>query len=100
MNKINKRSLAAGWAIVALVAANTAWAAADPAPAAAAAPMQASGKVHAVDVVNQVIKMEGGQFYVVPASINLAEIKEGDQIVLSGEKDAFGRLQVKTVTKK
>lgn len=88
--------------VAALLAANVAWAAdAAPAPAApAAAPVQVTGKVHAVDVVNQVIKMEGGQFYLVPASINLTELKEGDQIVLSGEKDAFGALKVKTVTKK
>lgn len=98
MNK-GKLAIATGWLAAAVLAANVTWAAADPAPAAAA-PMQVTGKVHAVDVVNQVIKMEGGQYYVVPASINLSELKEGDQIVLSGEKDAVGRIQVKTVTKK
>ncbi len=97
MSKARKLSVVACWAMAALVTANMAWAAADPAPAA---PMQVTGKVHAVDVVNQVIKMDGGQYYVVPASINLADIKEGDQLVLSGEKDATGKLQVKTVTKK
>ncbi len=84
-----------------LLTANLVWAAEAPAPAApAAAPVQATGKVRAIDPVNLVIKMEGGDFYLVPASINLADFKEGDQIVLSGEKDAFGRLQVKSVTKK
>lgn len=97
MNKMIKLPVLAAWAMAALVAANLAWAAADPAPAA---PAQVTGKVHAVDVVNQVIKMEGGQYYVVPASVNLTEIKEGDQVVLSGEKDSTGKLQVKTVTKK
>lgn len=97
MNQMKKLSVSASWAMAALMAAHMAWAAADPAPAA---PQQVTGKVHAVDAVNLVIKLEGGQYYVVPASINLSELKEGDQIVLSGEKDANGRLQVKSVTKK
>lgn len=99
MNTIYKHSLAAGLAMMALVAAYPAGAAEAPAPVAAA-PMQASGKVHAVDVVNLVIKMEGGQFYLVPPSIDLTALKEGDQITLTGEKDANGRMVVKSVTKK
>ena len=97
MSKMKKLSVSASWAMAALMAANMAWAAADPAPAA---PLQVTGKVHAVDVVNQVIKMDGGQYYVVPASINLTELKEGDQVTLSGDKDANGRIQVKSVSKK
>lgn len=98
MNKA-KLAVATVWVAATLSAANVAWAAADPAPPAPV-PMQVTGKVHAIDVVNLVIKLEGGQYYVVPSSINLTELKEGDQIVLNGEKDAFGGLRVKTVTKK
>ena len=100
MNKMKTLPVMASLVAAMLLTANVAWAA-DPAPAApAAAPTQVTGKVHAVDPVNLVIKMDGGAFYLVPPSINLADLKEGDQIVLSGEKDAFGRLQVKSVTKK
>lgn len=94
-----KLAITTGWFAAALLAAHVTWAAADPAPAAAT-PMQVTGKIHAIDTVNQVIKMEGGDFYVVPASIKLADLKEGDQVILAGEKGPFGRLQVKSVTKK
>jgi hypothetical protein len=100
MNK-TKLAVATAWVAATLLAANAAWAAADPAPPAPTpAPIQVTGKIHAIDVVNLVIKMEGGQYYVVPSSIKLTDFKEGDQIVLSGEKDSLGGLQVKSVTKK
>lgn len=100
MNKA-KLAVATAWVAATLLAANVAWGAADPAPAApASAPMQVAGKIHAIDVVNLVIKMEGGQYYVVPSSVNLSQFKEGDQIVLSGDKDDLGGLRVKAVTKK
>ena len=93
---------AAGGMAVAVLAAGIAWAAPAPAPSGAAAPpkpMEITGKIRAIDIVNQVIKMENGQYFVVPASIKLSELKEGDRIVLSGDKDEFGGLQVKTVVK-
>ena len=107
MNKTVKFALVVGWAVAALPMANIAWAAAAPAPRAAAAapkptepkPLEASGKIHAIDVVSQVIKMENGDFYYVPPSVNLSEFKEGDQITLSGDKDEFGKLKVKAVSK-
>lgn len=102
MVKAKSLSITAGLIGAALLAANMAWAAAPPVPSTAVTPpkpTEIAGKIHAIDVVNQVIKLESGQYFVVPASINLVELKEGDQIVLSGDKDQFGGLQVKTVTK-
>ena len=102
MNKVKKLSIAAGWAATVLVAANMAWAAAAPTPSDATGtpkPLEITAKIRAIDVVNQVIKLENGQFFLVPASINLSEFKEGDQIIVSGANDQYGRLQVKTVSK-
>ena len=102
MLEVKKFGAAAGWAATMLLAANMAWGAAAPAPSSTPAPskpLEVTGKIRAVDVVNQVIKLENGQFFLVPSSINLSDLKAGDQIILSGDKDQYGSLQVKTVSK-
>lgn len=100
MKRVKNSAVISGWMAAVVLSANFALAAPDPSPADPAKPSEVSGKIHAIDVVNQVIKMENGQFFVVPASVNLSELKEGDQITLTGDKDPLGYLRVKTVAKK
>jgi hypothetical protein len=99
---MNKPVFVTGWVVAVVMATSLAWAAAAPKPSAATGttkPTEVTGKIRSVDVVNEVVKLEDGQFYLVPPSIKLDGLKAGDQVTLSGDKDQYGRLEVKTLTK-
>jgi Cu/Ag efflux protein CusF len=88
---MNKLTVAAGWAAAVLMAANMAWAA--PKPADAAGPSKSAnvtGKIQSVDVVNEVVTLDSGKYYMIPPAIKLDGFKAGDQVTISVDKDAQG----------
>jgi hypothetical protein len=85
---MNRRAVAASWAMAVFMAAGT----------ALAAPSNVSGKILRVDVANDTVTLADGQYYIVPPTIKLDGFKTGDQITMSVDKDQYGIYHVKTIT--
>jgi hypothetical protein len=61
------------------VAASVAWAA-----------PEVTGKIHSVDVVNDVVTLESGKYYLIPPAIKPDGLKAGDQVTMSVDNDQQG----------
>lgn len=82
---MNKLTIAATGAVALCLAANTVFAATPKAASAPAASKSAdvTGKIRSVDVVNNVVTLESGVFYQIPAAVKLDGFKAGDQVTIS-----------------
>jgi Cu/Ag efflux protein CusF len=88
---MNKLTVATSWAVAAFMTANMAWAAPKPAEATGASKSSnVTGKILSVDVVNEVVTLEGGKYYMIPPAIKLDGFKAGDQVTISVDKDSEG----------
>jgi Cu/Ag efflux protein CusF len=90
-DNMNKLTVATSWAMAVLMVTNMAWAA--PKSADATGVSKASdvtGKIHSIDIVNEVVTLESGKYYMIPPAIKLDGFKAGDQITISVDKDSQG----------
>ncbi len=88
---MNKLTVATSWGVAVFMAATMAWAAPKPADAAGASKSSnVTGKIQSVDVVNDVVTLDSGKYYMIPPAIKLDGFKAGDQVTLSVDKDPQG----------
>jgi hypothetical protein len=80
---MKKLTMTGGAVAICLVASMASAATPKAAAPAAAKSADVTGKIRSVDVVNDVVTLESGVFYQLPAAIKLDGFKAGDQVTIS-----------------